>query len=95
MCDFESGVVFVERALMRNPNLAFAWFASAWNWMLRGDPGKVVRDFTHVMRLSPLDPFTPSIRAGMALGYFVEASTTTRRARSLAELVLREKSDCT
>jgi hypothetical protein len=46
MCDFESGVVFVERARMRNPNLPFAWFASASNWMLRGDPGKVVRDFT-------------------------------------------------
>jgi TolB-like protein len=88
-CDLESGVIFVERALALNPNLAFAWFARAWNGIWLGQPEKAVQDFAHVMRLSPLDPLIPSIQAGMALGHFVAAQYD--EAATLAEHVLREK----
>jgi tetratricopeptide (TPR) repeat protein len=60
-CDLESVVIFVERALALNPNLAFACFARAWNGIWLGQPEKAVQDFAHVVRLSPLDPLMPSI----------------------------------
>ncbi len=88
-CDLESGLIFVERALALNPNLAFAWFARAWNCIWLGQPEKALQDFSHVMRLSPLDPLMPNIHAGMALGHFVAAQYD--QAATLAEQVLREK----
>ena len=88
-CDLESGVIFVERALALNPNLAFAWFARAWNGIWLGQPEKALQNFAHVVRLSPLDPLMPSIHAGMALGHFVAAQYD--EAATLAGQVLREK----
>jgi tetratricopeptide (TPR) repeat protein len=89
VCDVDSGAIFVERALTLNPNLAFAWFASGWTNLLLGEPEKVLRDFAHVMRLSPLDPLMPTIRASMALGHFIAGQHD--EASLLADRALREK----
>jgi TolB-like protein len=89
VCDVDSGAIFVERALTLNPNLAFAWFASGWTNLLLGEPEKVLRDFAHVMRLSPLDPLMPTIRASMALGHFIAGRYD--ESSLLADKALREK----
>jgi TolB-like protein len=89
VCDLDSGIVFVERALMLNPNLAFAWFARAWNRVWVGEPEKALQDFTYITRLSPLDSLMPNIRAGMALAHFIAGQY--EEASSMAEQILREK----
>jgi TolB-like protein len=87
--DIESGGVFINRALVLNPNLAFAWFASAWLKISLGEPDKAIEHFSHVARLSPFDPLMPSILAGAAFAHFIAGQYD--KASSLAEQVLREK----
>jgi TolB-like protein len=89
--DLDAGEVFIDRALMLNPNLAFAWFASAWLRIFLGEPEQAIRHFERVMRLSPFEPLMPSIHAGIAFAHFIAGHYD--KASSLAERVLRQKPD--
>ena len=89
--DLDAGDVFINRALILNPNLAFAWFAIAWLKIFLGEPESALQHFAHLMRLSPFTPLMPSIQAGIAFGHFIAGHYD--EASSLAERVLREKPD--
>jgi len=68
--DLEDGVAFLDRALLINPNLAFAWAASGRVKMWLGEPDRAVECFAHAMRLSPVDPRTWFMQHGMAHAHF-------------------------
>jgi TolB-like protein len=89
--DLEVGEVLIDRALVLNPNLAQAWFHSAWLRVNLGEPDKAIRHFERVVRLSPFEPFMPNIRSGIAFAYFIVGDDD--KACSVAEQVLREKPD--
>ena len=55
--DFEAGALFIDRALILNPNLASAWYASGWLRVWIGEPETAIKHFARFARLSPLDLF--------------------------------------
>jgi tetratricopeptide (TPR) repeat protein len=76
---------FVDRALVINPNLAGAWYASGWVRVHRGEPETAIEHFARAMRLSPLYPQIVAMQAGTAFAHFQagryeEASSWTERA---------------
>jgi TolB-like protein len=64
------GAALIDRALVLNSNLAEAWYWGGWvkNWL--GAPEAALERFARAMRLSPLDPFVPVMRAGTAHAHF-------------------------
>jgi TolB-like protein len=89
--DLDAGAVFIDRAVALNPNLAHAWFHSAWLRINLGEPEKAIRHFEHVLRLSPFEPFMPSVRGGIAFAHFIIGDDD--KACALAEQLLRERPD--
>jgi tetratricopeptide (TPR) repeat protein len=83
--DLDAAATFVERALLLNPNLVGAWYASGWGRINRGEPEVAIEHLAYAMRLSPLDPQIMAMQAGTALAHFLagrygEASSWTERA---------------
>jgi tetratricopeptide (TPR) repeat protein len=83
--DLDAAATFVERALVLNPNLVGAWYASGWGRINRGEPEVAIKHLAHAMRLSPLDPQIMAMQAGTALAHFLagrydEASCWTEKA---------------
>jgi TolB-like protein/DNA-binding SARP family transcriptional activator len=68
--DVEDGIAFVDRALVLNPNLAFAWGASACMKTWFGEPDTAIKHASIAMRLSPLDPRTWAWEHYTASGHF-------------------------
>jgi tetratricopeptide (TPR) repeat protein len=85
----EAGAIYIDRALGLNPNLAFAWFASAWVRIWLGNPETALQHLTHVARLSPLDPIMSGISVTIAFAHFFAGRYD--EASSCAEQVLRER----
>jgi len=69
--DINSSVTFADRALVLNPNLAGAWYASGWIRVWRGEPEVAIDHFAHGMRLSPLDPNMIGMQGGTAFAHFI------------------------
>ena len=90
--DCESGVVFIDRARQLNPNLASAWYFSGWVRTYLGDTDVAIENFTHVMRLSPLDPLTFMMQTGVAFAHFFAGRYDD--ASIWAENALRERPAC-
>ena len=83
--DLDSGIAYVDRALLLNPNLATSWYISGWLRAYRGEPDMAVEHQARAMRLSPLDPILGHMQAGTALahllaGRYNEASSWTEKA---------------
>jgi adenylate cyclase len=83
--ELDDGVAFLDRALVLNPNLAAAWYVSAWLRVYLGAPHEAIERFANAMRLSPLDPFIFRMHAGIAYAHFFagnydEASNWAKRA---------------
>ena len=83
--DIDAAIIFIDRALVLNPNLAVAYWASGWTRLWFGELETAITHFARAMRLSPLDPYTISMQAGMALGHFLagrydEASSWVEKA---------------
>lgn len=83
--DLDGGAALLDRAKVLNPNLAAAWFLGGFVRAWRGDPDSAIEHFTQAMRLSPLDPETYRMQAGMAVahlfaGRFDEASSWAGKA---------------
>ena len=83
--DIAAGTTFVDRALVLNPNLAGAWYASGWIRVWRGEPDIAIDHFAHGMRLSPLDPNIIGMQGGTAFAHFIagrydEASSWAEKA---------------
>ncbi len=56
---------------MLNPNLAAAWFLSAYLRLWRGETDQAIERFAHSMRLSPLDPEMYRMEAGTAMAHLL------------------------
>ena len=87
--DLDTGVAFIDRALVLNPNLAVAWYFSGWtrNWL--GEPEVAIEHLARAMRLSPLDPFFAGMQAATAHAHFFAGRSD--EASSWAGMALRER----
>ena len=54
--DLDDGAALIDRALVLNPNLAWAWFFSGWVKVWLGEPEVAIEREARAMRLSPHDP---------------------------------------
>lgn len=59
----------VDRAVMLNPNLGFAWQIRGWVSVMRGEGECGVESFSTVLRLDPVDPARAGAWAGLACAY--------------------------
>jgi hypothetical protein len=87
--DLDDGAVFTDRALVLNPNLATVWLFSGWVRIYRGEPDTALKQFSHSMRLSPLDPLMFTMETGMAFAHFF--SSAYNEASSWAEKAIHER----
>jgi TolB-like protein len=83
--DLDSGVAFVDRALLLNPNLAAAWVFSGLLRFYRGEPEVAIEHLARAMRLSPLDPTLYQMQVGTGFshlfaGRFDDASSWAEKA---------------
>jgi TolB-like protein len=69
--DLDAAATFVDRALLLNPNLAGAWYASGWVRAYCGEPEMAIEHFARAMRLSPLDPQIIAMQAGTGFAHFL------------------------
>ena len=69
--DLEGAVALNDRALVLNPNLATAWYASGTVRAFRGgEPDVAIEHLARAMRLSPLDPFLYTMQGVTAFAHF-------------------------
>ena len=69
----DGGIALLDRAVMLNPNLAAAWFLGGYLRVWNGEHDSAIAHFTRAMRLSPLDPETYRMQAGMAMAHMLSA----------------------
>jgi tetratricopeptide (TPR) repeat protein len=69
--DLEDGEALIKRALVLNPNLMAAWYASGWVNAFLGETDVAIEHVARAMRLSPLDPLMFLMQGVTALAYFV------------------------
>jgi tetratricopeptide (TPR) repeat protein len=68
--EIDEGAELVDRGLALNPNNARGWYSSGWTKIFAGDPEQAGDHFARAMRLSPLDPLTPTMQNGIAVSCF-------------------------
>ena len=83
--DLDDGAALTDRALVLNPNFAWAWVFSAWIKVLLGEPEVAIERFAHAMRLSPQEPQIFNIHTGTSAahlfaGHFAEALSWAKTA---------------
>ena len=76
---------------MLNTNLAVAWYWGGWVKNYLGAPEAALERFARAMRLSPLDPFVPGMRAGTAHAHFLLGRYD--EAASWAAMALQDRPD--
>jgi adenylate cyclase len=84
--DLDGGAAHIEKALVLNPNLAWAWLSSALARVWLGEAEVAIEHATHAMRLSPQDAqvFVMQFAIGLAhffAGRYSEALTWAEMAR--------------
>jgi len=89
--EVDSARTFVDRAVLINPNLAGAWWASGWIRIYLGDSETAIEHLGRAMRLSPLDPHIISMQGGTAFAHFIAGRD--EQALSWAEKALNMKSN--
>jgi TolB-like protein/DNA-binding response OmpR family regulator len=89
--DVEGGTGCIDRALTLNPNLAAAWYYSAWVRMFLGEPDVAVEHLARAMRLSPLDPRGGLMQTAMAFAHFFAGRHD--EAASWADKAVRDAPD--
>jgi adenylate cyclase len=87
--ELEEGATLIERALMLNPNLAWAWFYSGWVKIYLGEPDTAIQHAKQAMRLSPNDTYAFSMRAVIAYGHLIAGRFS--EAVPWAEMAVRER----
>jgi TolB-like protein/Tfp pilus assembly protein PilF len=84
--DLEGAVALIDRALVLNPSLATAWYASGTVRAFRGgEPDRAIEHLQRAMRLSPYDPFMFTMQGVTAFAHFFagrydEASSWAEKA---------------
>ena len=79
----------IQRALMLNPNSAYAWSANGWVLCFGNQPRPAIEAFERAMRLSPLDPLGYTFAGGLALAHL--AAGRYEEAAEWADRSLREQ----
>src|SRR6266849_4415497 len=69
--NLEVGAGLIDRALVLNSNLAWAWGFGGWVKIFLGEPEPAIERFARAMRLSPLDLRLTGMRAGTAYANFL------------------------
>jgi tetratricopeptide (TPR) repeat protein len=69
--DLDTGIDFLDRALVLNPNLAAAWFLGGYLRLFRGESEEAINRFEHAIRLSPLDSEMFRMQTGVALAHLI------------------------
>ena len=69
--DKATGESAVDRALLLNPNSAYAWMARGGLSYLQNRPGPAIEAHEHAIRLSPLDPLGYLFTCGLAFGHTI------------------------
>jgi TolB-like protein len=87
--DLDSGVAFIDRALLLDPNLARAWYAGGWVRAYRGELEMAIEHQARAMRLSPLDPNLFLMKVGTAFAHML--ADRFDEASSWAEGAFREE----
>jgi TolB-like protein len=89
--DFEGATPYIARALLLNPNLAWAWLSSALLKAFSGEPEAAIEHATRAMRLSPHDTQVFAMQFAIALAHFFAGRYA--EALSWAEMARRERPD--
>ena len=89
--EVEEGGALIDRALVLNSNLAWAWFFSGWvkNWL--GEPEIAIEHLARALRLSPHYPHTFNMKNATAFAHFIAGRYA--EALSWAEAALSERPD--
>ncbi len=82
---------YIERALVLNPNLAWAWLSSALLKAFSGESETAIEHATRAMRLSPHDTQIFAMQFAIALAHFFAGRYP--EALSWAEMACRERPD--
>ena len=69
--DMEGGDALINRALLLNPNLAWAWLFSGWAKVALGQSEEAIEQLNRAMRLSPNDPQSFSAYAALGLAHLI------------------------
>jgi adenylate cyclase len=83
--ELENAIAYVDRAIVLNPNLAFAWGVSGWGRAYLGEHLDAIERLERAIRLSPLDLLAHYFYTGMGwanlfLGRYDEAVSWARKA---------------
>jgi TolB-like protein/class 3 adenylate cyclase len=89
--DHDEGKVLTDRALVLNPNSAWAWLFSGWVRVWLGESEVAVDRVSRALRLNPTDPHSYSMYSALAHAHFFAGRYT--EALSWAEMAVREKPD--
>jgi tetratricopeptide (TPR) repeat protein len=87
--DLNDGVALIDRALLLNPNLAWAWLFSGWVRVWLGEPEVAIEHLARAMRLSPHDSHTLKMQMATAAAHFFAGRYA--EASSWAEAAAREQ----
>jgi TolB-like protein len=82
----EDGSALIDKALQLNPNIAWAWYFSAWVKVWLGDGDTALQHVTRAMRLNPNDPHLFNMQSAAAFGHFVMGRYAEAKARAQAAL---------
>jgi tetratricopeptide (TPR) repeat protein len=87
--DLDDGAALIDRALLLNPNLAWAWLFSGWVKVWLGEPEVAIEHVARAMRLSPNDSHTFQMQMAIACAHFCAGRYA--EALSWAEAAAREQ----
>jgi tetratricopeptide (TPR) repeat protein len=85
--EVDDGAALIDRALLLNPNFAWAWLFSSLARVFRGEPEVAIEHAARAMRLSPQDPQFFGMQTATALAHFFAGQY--EKALSWAEAALR------
>jgi len=89
--DLDDGAALIDRALLLNPNLAWAWLFSGWVRVWLGEPEVAIEHLARAMRLSPHDSHTFQMQMATAAAHFFAGRYA--EASSWAEAAARQQPD--
>jgi tetratricopeptide (TPR) repeat protein len=87
--ELEDGADLIDRALVLNPNFAWAWMFSGWARLLLGEPEAAIERLARAMRLSPQDPQMFAMETATGFAHFFAGRDD--EALSWAESAVRQQ----
>jgi TolB-like protein/class 3 adenylate cyclase/Tfp pilus assembly protein PilF len=87
--DLDDGAALIDRAVLLNPNLAWAWLFGGWVKIWLGEPEVALEHLARAMRLSPHDSHTFQMQMATANAHFFAGRYA--EASSWAEAAARDQ----